>query len=44
MALKPKPVRRPTKPGRGAKERRLRAKKETSQRKSNRNYRASRDE
>lgn len=35
-ALKPKRVRRPTKPGRGAKERRLSNKRKQSQRKANR--------
>ena len=44
VALRPKRTRRATKPSRGSKERRLRAKKETTQRKSNRNYRAGRDE
>ncbi len=44
VALRPKRTRRPTKPSRGAKERRLRSKKETSQRKSNRRYSAGRDE
>ena len=44
VALRPRRTRRATKPSRGSKERRLRAKKETSQRKSNRNYRAGRDE
>ncbi len=42
-ALRPQPKRTPTKPGRGAKERRLRAKRERSQRKAERNYRADRD-
>lgn len=36
VALKPKPKRRPTKPSRGSKERRLKAKKEQSQRKAQR--------
>lgn len=35
-ALRPKPVRRATRPSRGAKERRLRAKKQRSQQKANR--------
>jgi len=42
-ALRPKRRRAPTKPSRGSKERRLRAKREQSQRKANRKYRADRD-
>lgn len=38
-ALKPKKKRRPTKPTRGAKERRLKAKRHQSERKAGRNYR-----
>ena len=38
-ALKPKRKRRPTKPSRGSKERRLKAKRHQSERKADRNYR-----
>ncbi len=43
QALRPKRKRAATKPSRGAKERRLRAKREQSQRKANRKYRPDRD-